>query len=131
MTTLSVVQDFLTRLAAQDADAVGELFADDIDWQVPGNPSLPWTGAREHGSDVPVFLRTMWSHFVEGRSEVRLDDIAVDGETAVVFAQLTHTAAPTGRPFTTAAALRFRVVDGQIVKLHLYEDTHAVSAAFV
>lgn len=130
MSTLSVVQDFLGRLGAQDADGVGELFADDIDWYVPGSPSLPWTGAREHGSDVPVFLRTMWSHFVAGQSQVTPDSIVMDGETAVVFAEFTHTAASTGRAFTTPVALRLQVVDDQIVKLHLFEDTHAVSSAF-
>jgi ketosteroid isomerase-like protein len=131
MSTLSVVQDFLDRLGAQDADGVGELFAEKIDWHVPGNPSLPWTGVREHGSDVPVFLRTMWSHFVAGESRVSPDSVVVDGETAVVFAEFTHTAASTGRVFTTPVALRIQVVDGKIVKLHLFEDTHAVSAAFV
>jgi ketosteroid isomerase-like protein len=130
-TTLSVVQEFLGRLGAQDPDAVGELFADDIDWFVPGNPTLPWTGVRKQGSDVPVFLRTMWSHFVEGQSQVGFDSVVVDGEAAVVFAEFTHTAAVTGRIFTTPVALRFQVVDGQIVKMHLFEDTHAVSAAFV
>jgi hypothetical protein len=35
-TTEKVVARFLDRLGEQDADGIGELFADQIDWFVPG-----------------------------------------------------------------------------------------------
>jgi ketosteroid isomerase-like protein len=130
--TAAVIEQFLSRLGVADADAdgVGELFADEIDWYVPGHADLPWTGRRRRREDVPEFLRTLWSHFVPGRSRVTLDRILVDGEDAVVFSDFEHTVSSTGHDFQTPTALRFRVVDGWIVKMQLFEDTFAVSAAF-
>jgi ketosteroid isomerase-like protein len=131
LNTRAVVEQFLARLGAGDADGVGDLFADEIDWSVPGRAELPWTGARQRREDVPEFLRTMWSHFVPGRSRVTVDHILVDGDEAVVFSDFEHTVASTGRVFETPTAMRIGVVDGRIVKMHLFEDTSAVSAAFL
>ena len=39
-----LVNLFLERLAAQDADGIQSLFAERIDWFVPGDGRLPWTG---------------------------------------------------------------------------------------
>jgi ketosteroid isomerase-like protein len=97
---------------------------------VPGRADLPWTGERRRREDVPEFLRTLWSHFVPGCSRVTLDRILVEGDEAVVFSEFEHTVSTTGRVFETPTALRFRVVDGRIVKMQLFEDTFAVSAAF-
>jgi ketosteroid isomerase-like protein len=36
----------------------------------------------------------------------------------------------TGKKFTNAFALHFTVTDGKIVRYHMYEDSHAISAAF-
>jgi ketosteroid isomerase-like protein len=34
---------FMDRLSEQDAEGIGDLFADEIDWYVPGSEALPWT----------------------------------------------------------------------------------------
>jgi hypothetical protein len=43
---------FLNRLGEQDAEEIGELFADQIDWFVPGSRALPWTGSRSRREQV-------------------------------------------------------------------------------
>ena len=130
MTTRETIDAFLERLGRQEADEVARLFAEDIDWYVPGADTLPWTGRRSKRSDVAEYLRTLWRNLVPGESTVELDAILVDGEDAVVFSTFQHTAKRNGRRFRTPSAMRFRVANGEITKMHLYEDTAAVRDAF-
>ncbi len=128
--TLPVATQLLQRLADGNADAIAELFAEQIDWYVPGNPALPWVGRRTSRSEVAEYFRTMWQNFEAGKSTSVLDSIIVLDDDAVIFATFSHTAASTGRTFQTPVALHLAIRDGQITKLHLYEDTWLVSNAF-
>jgi ketosteroid isomerase-like protein len=130
MSTESIVTAFLDRLGAQDAEGIGALFADQVDWYVPGHDALPWTGARSRSEDVPEYFRTMWPRFVPGASEVSLDKVLIDGDSAAIFATFEHTVAENGNRFRTPVAMRLDVSDDQIVRMHLFEDTGAVSDAF-
>jgi len=130
MTTAEIVNELLQRLDSRDAEAVGQLFADKIDWYVPGNSDLPWVGQRTSRGQVPEYFRTMWPHFVDGKSSATVEKVVIDGADAVIFAVFQHTAATTGRTFRTPTAMHVKVVDDKIVKLHLYEDTAKVSDAF-
>jgi hypothetical protein len=56
-TTTAMATLLLQRLAAGDADAIATLFADHIDCLVPGNPALPWVGARTERSEVADYFR--------------------------------------------------------------------------
>jgi ketosteroid isomerase-like protein len=129
-TTRAVVENLLGRLQAADAEGVGQLFADDIDWYVPGHPSLPWTGRRNRREQVAEYLETMWPHFVPGESKIELDKVVVEDGDAVVFSNFQHTVKANGRTFSTPTAIRLVVTGGEITKLELFEDTLAVSNAF-
>ena len=130
-TTTETTNAFLERLGAQDADGLGELFAEQIDWIVPGNPALtPWAGERSNQADVPTYFRELWKALQPGKSAVSVEAVVTDGEEAVIFAVFDHVAAPTGRPFHTDVAMRLTVTDGKVTRMHLYEDTAATAAAF-
>lgn len=126
----AVAEKFVERLGRQDPEGIQELFAEEIDWYVPGNDALPWTGRRTRREEVAPYFTTMWPHFVPGRSEVALERVVVDGGDVVLLAVWTHTVAATGKEFTTPAAMHLVVEDGRIVRMHLYEDTLTVAAAF-
>jgi hypothetical protein len=130
MKTREIVDTFLERLGHQDADGAAELFAESIDWYVPGGEALPWTGHRNQRAHVAEYFRTLWPVFVAGESTVELDAILVDGDDAVIFSTFQHTVRKNGRPLRTPAAMRLHVDNGLIVKMHLYEDTAAVRDAF-
>jgi hypothetical protein len=130
MTTKDIAEQFVQRLAAGDAEGLGGLFAEAIDWRVPGAEELPWTGTRTRKSEVPGYFRTLWTGLEAGRSVVDFDSILVDGDDAVLLARFSHVAAPTGRRFDTDVSIRLTVRDGDIVRLHLYEDTLAVAQAY-
>jgi ketosteroid isomerase-like protein len=124
------VANFLDRLGERDAEGIGQLFADDIDWFVSGSQSLPWTGARSRREEVAEYFHSMWPAFVSGQSTATLETVVIGGNDAVIFVTFGHTVAKNGKRFTTPAALHLTVEKGQIVRMHLYEDTLAVYDAF-
>ncbi|MFE0751441.1 nuclear transport factor 2 family protein [Gordonia sp. NPDC058843] len=130
-TAAETTEAFLGRLGAQDAAGLGELFAEEIDWIVPGDPTLtPWAGKRSRKSDVPEYFRALWAALEPGKSVVAVNAVVTDGNESVVFGAFDHVAAPTRRPFHTDVALRLTVSNGKITRMHLFEDTAATAAAF-
>jgi ketosteroid isomerase-like protein len=129
--TMDTTTAFLERLGTQDAEGLGELFAEEINWFVPGDPALmPWAGARSRKSDVPNYFYALWAALEPGKSVVSVETVVTDGDEAVIFAVFDHVAAATGRPFHTDVAMRLTVMKGKITRMHLFEDTAAVAAAF-
>ena len=126
----NLIDEFTRRLSLGDADGLSELFSTEIDWFVPGSKLLPWTGQRFKREDVSGYFKTMWPHFVPGKSESILESIVISGNEAVVFGRFKHSVASTGRSFETEVALHFTVRNEKIIRMHFYEDTKAVHNAF-
>jgi ketosteroid isomerase-like protein len=130
METRDIIGTFLERLGQQDADGAAELFAENIDWYVPGDEALPWTGRRNERAQVAEYFRTLWPLLVAGESTVDLDAIVVDGDDAVIFSTFAHTVKKNNRPLRNPTAMRLGIDNGLIIRMHLYEDTAAVRDAF-
>lgn len=129
-TSRTVAEKFVERLGRQDPDGIQELFADEIDWYVPGSDALPWTGRRTRREEIAPYFTTMWPHFAHARSKVVLERVLVDGGDVMLLADFTHTVVANGKEFTTPAAMHLVVEDSRIVRMHLYEDTLTVDEAF-
>lgn len=129
-TTEELMTRFMDRVGNQDAEGIAELFSDEIDWYVPGDESLPWTGSRSRRAHIVEYFHSMWPVYVPGKSTATLDKVVIDGDDAVVFSSFSHTVAKNGKRLNTPAALHLTVTNGQIVRMHLYEDTLAVHEAF-
>ncbi|GAA5194311.1 hypothetical protein GCM10023322_58370 [Rugosimonospora acidiphila] len=127
--TRATVETFFRLLGERDADRVADLFAEEIDWFVPGREDIPWAGRRSRRQQVPEYFITMWPVFVAGESEVAIDQVVVEGADAVALGHFTHTVKANGRRFGTPVAMHLTVRDGQIVRLHLYEDTQLAAEA--
>jgi hypothetical protein len=91
---------------------------------------LPWTGSRSRREQVAEYFRTMWPAYVPGQSTATVDKVVIDGDDAVVFSIFNHTVIKNGRRLNNPAALHLTIANGQIVRMHLYEDTLAVHEAF-
>lgn len=76
MPTKDTAEQFVQRLAVGDAEGLGELFAESIDWRVPGDENLPWVGTRAHNSEVSGYLHTLWAGLEAGQSIVDFDTIS-------------------------------------------------------
>ncbi|MFG2481035.1 nuclear transport factor 2 family protein [Streptomyces fagopyri] len=130
MTTREVVEKFLGLLGAGDPDAVAKVFAEKIDWYVPGSDQLPWTGRRTTPAEVADYLRILGENIVPEKNVDKVEALVVEGEHAVLLGEFTRTARSTGRVYEMPIAMHFQVTDGKISKLYLYEDTAKVAQAY-
>lgn len=126
----SVAGKLLESIGRRDLAGLKSLFADEVEWFVPGSSALPWTGRRTQGDQAPDFFTVMWSHFATGKSTANVDDIISDGGNVVITGTFTHVVAQNGNTFTTPVSLHIKVENGKIRYLQLYEDTLLISQAF-
>jgi hypothetical protein len=59
----------------------------------------------------------MWPHFEPDKSTASVEKLIVSGNDAVMFGTFSHTAAGTGRSFTTPVAMHLEVKGDKIVRL--------------
>lgn len=123
------VENFFRLLGEGDADRVAELFSEEVDWLIPGNESLPWTGRRSDRRQIPEVIKIIGGLHVPGKSETSIDKILVDGSDAVALGRFAHTVKATGRSYSMLVAFHLTVENGQIVRMNMYEDTYLVSRA--
>jgi ketosteroid isomerase-like protein len=126
----SVASKLLECIGAHNLEEMKDLFADEIEWFVPGSSDLPWTGRRTRGDQVPDFFAVMWPRYVPGKSSAEVNDIIADGKNVLITGTFSHVIERSGVPFTTPIVLHVKVEDGKISYLRLYEDTLLISQAF-
>lgn len=126
----SIATKLLEYISSQDLDGIKNLFADEVEWFVPGSSSLLWTGQRKLGSQAPDFFAVMWPYYIEGRSSASINDIVADGRNVIILGTFSHIIKQNNKSFTTPVSLHLKVHDGKITYLQLYEDTLLISQAF-
>lgn len=124
---LDTVEEFFHRLGTGDRTGTVELFADQVDWNVPGADVVPWSGRRSTKREIGEFLAMLQTELTPEHFSV--DQIVVDGEHAVALGSFAFGVVKTGKHFTSGFALHFTVRDGLIQLYHIYEDSHAVAEA--
>lgn len=127
-TTRAVVTQFYERLAARDLEGVAALFAEEIDWFIPGNESLaPWLGRRRRRHDVLAFFQLLLSSVDPQR--VALQHIVVEGPQAVAVGEFASRMRATDTVYESIFSAHFTVEDGRIVRYRFLEDSHGLVLA--
>jgi hypothetical protein len=129
-TTRATLEEFVSRLSRFEPEPVAALFAETVDWDVPGDARVPWVGARSRRDEVAAYFRTLWSVCDTTQADTAVSQVLIDGPDAVVLGVFTQTIRATGRRFSTLVAVHISVDDGLITRLRIYEDSHEVSNAF-
>lgn len=124
---LGTVEEFFRCLGTGDRTGTVDLFADQVDWNVPGAEIVPWIGRRTTKREIEEFLAMLQTELTPEHFSV--DQIVVNGEHAVALGSFTFGVVKTGKRFTSSFALHFTVRDGLIQLYHMYEDSHAVAEA--
>ncbi|MEV4922085.1 nuclear transport factor 2 family protein [Streptomyces roseoverticillatus] len=128
--TRSAVRLFLTRFGEGDPERIADLFAENVDWMIVGDPAVvPWVRARSTRADVAAHFRELGENVAQADGSPAVDGVLADGRDAVVTGVLNATIRGTGLPFRTPFALRLTVEDGLLTRFHLYEDSLAVASA--
>ncbi|HFZ2534604.1 TPA: nuclear transport factor 2 family protein [Pseudomonas aeruginosa] len=112
----------------QTVAAIVELFAEDVDWDIPGNlAAVPWIGPRGDREAVGAFYRELAARIAPERFEVQR--IFADEEQVVALGELASRVKATGRLIETPFAFVLTVRGGRIVRYRMLEDSHAVAVA--
>ncbi|AHG20744.1 hypothetical protein Z042_14885 [Chania multitudinisentens RB-25] len=105
-----------------------ELFAEDVDWDIPGNlETVPWIGPRYGRKAVGDFHTELTAQIAPERFEIQR--LLADDETAVAFGELTSQVKATGRVIESPFAFILTIKEGKIVRYRMLEDSHAVAMA--
>lgn len=128
-TTREIVDAFFTRFGDGDVPALLNLFAEQVDFNVAGAPNVPWAGHRSSKEEIAEFFGLFDKHLTSAE-EYALDTTIIEGENAVVTGRCVFGVLSTGKKFTNDFAIHFTVTAGKIVRYHMYENSHAISAAF-
>lgn len=127
--TRAVVQQFLTARVAGDTDRLIEIFADEVDWLLAENPTVPWIRPRSTGVECAAQFTELMEYTVPEDARASVDAFLVDGTDAVLTGHLSGTVRATGKSFEGPFALRITVEDGRITRHHLYENSLSIAAA--
>ncbi|HEY1941077.1 MAG TPA: nuclear transport factor 2 family protein [Roseiarcus sp.] len=126
---LAIAQEFLHRLGSGgEPAAVAELFAENLEWDIPGDDSaFPWIGKHSGRQAVVSFL----TETVEQIERIRLDldDILASDTRVVILGSLASRVKQTGKVIETYFAIILTIADGQISRFQMMEDSFAVSRA--
>ncbi|REC79327.1 nuclear transport factor 2 family protein [Chryseobacterium elymi] len=124
--TRDVVEEFYDLLFGRKEGNIVDLFADYVDWDLPGNKDkFPWTGKRETKKEIEQFFYELYNN-IQSES-FAIDFISVEGENAAVAGQLSSRILKYDKLFSTEFVVIFKVINGKIVKYHFLEDSHKLN----
>jgi ketosteroid isomerase-like protein len=133
--TRKVVRELLRRLGAGDPDAIADLYAEEVDWQLDWpehevGGEVPWIRARPTRSDVADHFRSIAAHHDTSAAAAEVSRVVVDGADAVVMGEIVNTLRSGARSYRARFALHLTVTGGRIVRHHVYEDSLTVARAW-
>ena len=111
-------------LANRDANAMQELFADDI--RVSQSPELPWGGDYVGRDGAFTFFLTLVEHI---QSQVTTESLFSAGDHVVQSGRTRGTVVANGASFDIPEVHVWEVHDGKVVAFRAYIDTPAMLEA--
>ncbi|WP_151810652.1 nuclear transport factor 2 family protein [Acinetobacter bereziniae] len=112
----------------QKLAAVLELFAEKVDWDIPGNKEVvPWIGPRNDRESVGAFHQELAAQIAPERFEVQ--HILADDQDVVAIGELSSRVKATGSLIETPFAFLFTIKEGKIIRYRMLEDSYAVAIA--
>lgn len=126
--TQQLVKQFLTCLNGRDLPGLMALFAEDIDWHIPGNEKLiPWIGQRTNLDEVRQFFQLLWLN-TEPLS-AKVDNMLIDGNVSIITGEFSTRMLATKKIVDSNFCIQITFKKRLIVRYRLLEDSYAVSEA--
>lgn len=126
-TPAALTQALFAHLGAGELTAASALFADTVDFAIPGAPDIPWIPEADSPAGMLRFFTLVGEHL--DRKHFEVEKVLADDTDAVALGNLVSTVRATGRDIVLRFAIHLGVADGRISRYHLYEDSWAVSRA--
>ncbi|MFD9963344.1 nuclear transport factor 2 family protein, partial [Amycolatopsis sp. NPDC059020] len=119
-----VAEKLFALLGDGDTQGAAALFADDVEWDIPGNTEVvPWIGRRRTRAEVLEFFTTLDRDYLD-RDKFVAERFFGDESRAVALGSLRSTVRATGKVIESAFALDLGVnPDGLITRYVFLEDS--------
>lgn len=124
---VAVVQEAYARFGRGDIEGILTLVADEVIWEEPSHPAIPYGGKRQGKEAVRAFFAAVGQ--VEVREFAPVEYVA-SGDRVIALGHWAGTVRRTGKPFRSAWAMAWTIVAGKIRRFTAYEDTAVMAAAF-
>ena len=126
--TRALVERYFETLADGDPARIAAMFAEQVDWYIPGNEEIaPWLGRRGNPREIAEFFEQL----LHNARMVRFDlhKLLVEDDFAVAVGTFASVMQRTGRLFESEFAVQITVRDGLIVRYRLLEEGHGLVVA--
>lgn len=126
--TIIVVRNFCQSLAQRNLAGILDLFAEEVDWDIPGNKQVAfWLGKRSKKEEIAAFFELLWKNteFVTAR----IDHILTDKNFGVVIGEFTTRMLQTNKIVESIFSIHITVQNDLIVRYRVQEDSYGVMVA--
>ena len=127
-TPREAVEAYVRALESGHSDRIAELFAEKVDWCVPGAEEVPWLGTRSTREDVADFFTVLYHHVA--KEEFAIEQVLADDQHAVALGHLRSRVRANNALMESWFAIHMTVTDGQITRYRFYEDSLAIMRAW-
>jgi uncharacterized protein len=125
-----ITQQFLLALSTRNLDLITSLFAEKVDWYIPGDENIaPWLGKRSSKNEIKEFYELLWASTEPVSATV--DNIFTDENKVVISGEFSTKMLQTGKICNSLFFIQFTVENEKIVRYRLLEDSLAVLQALV
>lgn len=120
-----MTQQFLQALSTRNLEAIVSLFAEKVDWYIPGNETVaPWVGRRSTKQEIKAFFQLLWDNTEPVSANV--DHIFTDDNQTVITGSFSTLMLQTNKICDSLFFIHFTVTDNLITRYRLLEDSDAV-----
>lgn len=124
--TKDVINNFLIHLQSRDLEKVVDLFAEKVNWDVPGDTKhIKWLGKRQNKAEIEDFYKLLWKETEPISAEIH--NILIENECAIIKGSFNTKMLKTGNLVSSIFFIQLTIKEGKIVEYTLLEDSYAVS----
>lgn len=126
--TRTVAEDYVESLSRRRLASLLELFAEKVDWYIPGDTEKAgWLGRRSTKPEIEDFFKQLWVNTEPLAANIEY--IFAEGEHAIIAGSFVTRMVKTGKVADSLFFVHFRCREGRIVWYRLLEDSLAVLRA--
>ena|SRR5579863_864147 len=125
---VAIVLSLYQRLLSETQAAIATGLAPDVVWENPLPDAIPFGGVFEGHEGCARYLM----HLVDAieMEAFAIDDTITEGDRVVLIGRETSRVKKTGRRYTMGWVHVVQLRDGLVTRVHEYNDTAAIAAAF-
>jgi len=128
--TREVINNFYQALANRELGVLIHLFAEEIDWDIPGNEELaPWLGKRTKRSEIKDFFKLLWQSVEPVAAQI--DHILVQDDFAIATGHFSSIMNRSGQVYSSMFSAHFTVKGTEIIRYRLQEDSYGLVEALM